>query len=1275
MITSQPLLKKGLLFFYALIFGYAQSIFAQTTVTISSGTNWTDALLYSKSGNTNYATYSHFAATAWTNGGADFKRTLVRFNLSSLPAGVTIQSAKLYLYSDPTVTSSSAWNGNSQLSGSNAVYFEKVISNWSETAVTWNNQPATTTTGRIWYPASTSTTENIQVDITSFVQGWVNSPTTNYGLKMRLENEAYYRSRTYASENHSNTVIRPKLVITYITPETDPIKNQMDHIFGSLNQTYIQTGILTDYGIDLADQSLFDGIIRDENVMNMNSWRTLYGSLLSSVINPSSNLVHLKTINQNLQNYWITYDKDNPVVDVSVLFAAYQTFRTDAIGQNLISESNGRLYDVPGRTASPYTTNFTFAAAPYLEFDEDGQVTFIFRSSLFVNSSNKTFSNLQVDFGDGAGYQTVTFNTQKHIIYSSAGSKKLKFRMQFTDGSVYYSHADFSILSTSSAVSNLRYTGFDAREYTFPRASDLVCPEAAFPDPEGFYGATVTVEYGDLGARPALECNPQFIRPLIVVEGYDASNFSELGIPNWSYDNFVDGRFNGAIFVDSDPGTAILSFSDRLEAAGYDLIFVDLDEGTGDIIQNALLVENIIRWINAHKINNPEGNREENVVLGQSMGGLIARYAICDMEKRRLNNPANNPDHEVRLLVTHDSPHRGVNVPLGFQAMAHELASMKLTKIGLVTYGSTGAIVGSFLELKDIVPALKQGEEMLNAPASQQMLIVQDGRSNTFLNGAYRTMVTFPTGYSPSFDMRAISNGSECGIGQNLLQPGGEIFFADANLYANRLLFKFSSGLVPPIGGFGSIIRAALHALTPFTGKNWKTQYVVRAAPSVGTNQAFYGKFGFEKKILFLLPVNITLFEKSRNSIAGALPWDSAPGGYYDLRIVQGSIPDNPNIDAYPIIDVNLTVRLAQAFNFVPTVSALDIEGTSISREALNSPYTDGFNYAYPSRFPNFIAQERDPTEVLGSINNSRHIQFTADNALWLFNEMQSVTPNNRNCSNDCEPVGISVIGSSTICGQETYTINHLPPGYSISWTRSTNLNYVPGQNTTSYTVIPNSGGTYWVEARLLGACGTLVYRKEISAVIPMDQLEIVGPTTVCPNEYYWFDVHNYSGIPILNYSWGLPFGWTVEQEYDVNSSWRETEIRTGSSTGSKQIMLTITTACGTMSYPYAVQVVSCLSPYTYTVSPNPSTDNITVRSTKEMPESVSGKTATKGVDETPPLVILKLYKVDNGHLAKSYKMEGKEFIMDTRTLERGNYILHIIEGNEIVEMQQLILE
>lgn len=176
----------------------------------------------SHSENTNYSTYNKIAMHAWTYSGSTmYKRSAMKFVLNEIPVGSEIVSATLYFYSDPTRTSTSDGEGNSQLSGSNAFYIERIIQDWNEQTVTWNTQPTSITDGRILIPASFSTTENIQIDLTNMVQTWINTPSLNYGIKLFLQTESHYRSRHYGSTEHTNSGIHPKLIIEYNIPSIE----------------------------------------------------------------------------------------------------------------------------------------------------------------------------------------------------------------------------------------------------------------------------------------------------------------------------------------------------------------------------------------------------------------------------------------------------------------------------------------------------------------------------------------------------------------------------------------------------------------------------------------------------------------------------------------------------------------------------------------------------------------------------------------------------------------------------------------------------------------------------------------------------------------------------------------------------------------------------------------------------------------------------------------------------------------------------------------------
>lgn len=247
---------KNIILFSSLYLLLLHIVAAQQTVTISTGDRWMDAVIYqdTRSGyshiaNRNYGTYSRISATAWSSSGSStYWRNLLYFKLDVIPSGSTIHSATLYFYSDPAVTSSSAYNGNSQLSGSNAFYLEKITGEWHESSVTWNNQPTTSTSGRIWVGASSSSTENRQINIKSMVQNWVNNPTSNAGLMMKLENELKHRSRNYVSTNHSKTNLHPRLIVSYTPPVTthnsgcatpDPTEEEYKKIPWYDNETYL----------------------------------------------------------------------------------------------------------------------------------------------------------------------------------------------------------------------------------------------------------------------------------------------------------------------------------------------------------------------------------------------------------------------------------------------------------------------------------------------------------------------------------------------------------------------------------------------------------------------------------------------------------------------------------------------------------------------------------------------------------------------------------------------------------------------------------------------------------------------------------------------------------------------------------------------------------------------------------------------------------------------------------------------------------------------------
>src|ERR1041385_6955140 len=138
-------LPAVLLFLYFISHGVSYSQCTTLVLQPDSATGQ-DAPIYTHYASTNLGSDPELNAEAWTyQGTPGVGRSLINFDLSSIPSGATINSATLTLYNNPQ-SSNGLQNGqHSQLSGSDAAWLQRVTSTWAENTVTWNTHPTTTT--------------------------------------------------------------------------------------------------------------------------------------------------------------------------------------------------------------------------------------------------------------------------------------------------------------------------------------------------------------------------------------------------------------------------------------------------------------------------------------------------------------------------------------------------------------------------------------------------------------------------------------------------------------------------------------------------------------------------------------------------------------------------------------------------------------------------------------------------------------------------------------------------------------------------------------------------------------------------------------------------------------------------------------------------------------------------------------------------------------------------------------------------------------------------
>jgi hypothetical protein len=267
----------------------------------------------------------------------------------------------------------------------------------------------------------------------------------------------------------------------------------------------------------------------------------------------------------------------------------------------------------------------------------------------------------------------------------------------------------------------------------------------------------------------------------------------------------------------------------------------------------------MINFLNDQKVGD-----EELVVLGPSMGGLIARYALAYMEQNSLES-------ETRLFISLDSPHRGANIPISLQYVINYLAQ---------SLGDPDALA--------IV------EEVLNSPAAKEMLI--DHVLAHLLAGS--TFEQDPT----------------------KLLPEGAPNFRDA-FQAELDALGFASNVrnVTMINGSGITVGTGTPGIevidttldiAAFTTADVNLHFMPAANQSI--NVSFFETF------LFGISVDVFSADASSSGLSDGV--DSSPGGTGNISSALGGAGGGQVI-------LDFIAALQQDdYSFIPTISALAIE-------------------------------------------------------------------------------------------------------------------------------------------------------------------------------------------------------------------------------------------------------------------------------------------------------------------------------------------------------------
>jgi len=916
------------------------------------------------------------------------------------------------------------------------------------------------------------------------------------------------------------------LLITHLgsraqTYDTTQYYGKMNWLFANVNTAPITTGLLREYGIDFQHLDNYTGAsLHDSNYTSLTDWRMLYASLYSEQINSNAGLLYLDTLNSLFNQYGVMGD---PISFVGMYYN-YQSLDINAVTNGQMTVSNGQIFDVSGRTTSPYSTKEVFAIATTRQYAVTGNNQLIFRSNLFFGNTGKTISSIQVDPKGTGTYQTVTMGTAFTVNYDTAGAYTINIQITYTDNTVKYAHTQLAVHGTSNSLASninmhdvLGYKSYGPPYFHHAFDYDYfpsVTP-TTFTADKAYLGGTAE---GDYTITYSINNNTGHLtKPLIILDGFDPDATSA-GTGTLYGDLW--GRISYDINDNANPPIGLSHGLDNLNS--YDLIYLHWHNGVDYIQRNAYLLEKLLKIINAQKQAN--GVTEQNVVVGVSMGGLIARYALRDME-------VNGTDaHDTRLFISDDAPHWGANVPVGYQALVQYIAPWKV-----IDAGFQGTFPQFYIQWKDMFPTVVDAVNLFNSPAAKQMLIqrylLQSSGGSYSLAADNSTHTSFMTeinnlGWPLNCKNVTLSNGACSNVQQfpdnsQMIGISGDQSWTYLGGIWKSLVGSLAgiiNGTEIPTLGSVPVNNSALLVQFPLSLISTKTNLVFDfgawSVPPGGVSGAllFKGDIYMHRQILWGL-ANTTsyLLKCHAASTSDMLALDNAQGGTYDLSKF-GIKQDDINDQLHSALGnwVNLTVY-QPAFGFIPTVSALAFDNPT---QYYRSNICNIINCHNPQQVADYY------TPAL----NQLHTAFTQDNTTWILKEQDPTY----SCAKICAD-NMTISGSSTACTSTSYTLNGAPANATITWYTDR-----PGWVTllprgTRVSVTPTGNGLVTLSANISNSCSVSV---DVSKQIqvgggPSQNLAITpyspsNPTSYCTSSFYTFtftELEPANGI--TGYQWG----------------------------------------------------------------------------------------------------------------------------------------------------------
>lgn len=389
----------------------------------------------------------------------------------------------------------------------------------------------------------------------------------------------------------------------------------------------------------------------------------------------------------------------------------------------------------------------------------------------------------------------------------------------------------------------------------------------------------------------------------------------------------------------------------KLSSNGYDIVIAQYGDRSSQAIQmNSLALASAIERINSLRNSNNTYS-----ILGLSLGGVMARYALATLEKE-------NIDHNIRTYISYDSPHRGANVPIsGQRAVSYLQSTFRRAN------RNAGSLFGFInLPIIDDIYSSNIGDarsaERLTRNAYREAAMIQE-RTIDSLAAKQLLINHIDADTSPTNSQTLIENG---------------IYERNSNTARYQLMLDLAELGYPS----QSKNTAFSNSRTDGTG------YSRPANSFFLYTDDKVGDVNFRLALYTTYPSSLAISGKMRGPKGGF-------GSIFGDRTTYGSIHEFSSskvesIDGAPGSYINGFERLRDSiaseystsvghssFSFIPTISALDIK---------QADYFDNLQYTSAGKIETLSPFDTVYTPTY----NQRHLEITTDFSNKLYSEITS---------------------------------------------------------------------------------------------------------------------------------------------------------------------------------------------------------------------------------------------------------------------------------------------